>query len=1075
VELRRFGPAGRFFLPPALVLQWFSGNIGYHHIHHLSPRIPNYQLDKAHDNSPSFRNGRARSTFWFMVLYNYLLVGAGVVVLLRAMPRFSPHQRRQARAILFGLMPPWLVSLAYMAGIHTASGLDITPFSYAVSGLIYAWSVLRLRLFDNVNLAREAVLGSIRDGYLVFDRDGRLFDANANARAWLGLIAWAAVGYAGRCAAGGMARAAGPGPKHTNRPDRSDPPLHAAGYAGSHHVSVVRGRAAHLRSDPAAAGCHRAQTGGRKPARVGTGIPPDGGNLTGGDRRSRPGRAGDVFLTEGTGDLCCPYPEQYQNRSIMDWVHPDDQAAALFHMAEIRTTGVSSAPVEFRLVRSNGKVFWGEVTAGLVVDENGERRGAVIITSDVNERKMLELRVQRSLEQQRFINELLKILFHPPDMSEAPRAALDRIARFTGARRVSLCEDRVGQGAVLVSQSRCRDGDWPGDLMIAYSRVPSWLRWIESHAVVMVSVTDETIPVDLAAFLRARSVSVLAGFPIYTQGGVYGFLILEDSTTQASWNAEDLELLKNACEILSSALAQKKIEEAERRQREMAEALRDTAGALNSTLELDEVLNRLLDNLGRVVPHHSASIALVEDEKVVRFVRWRGYRPQVNERMAKCTLLMEDFQTFLEMLERRQPLVIDDCFTDPRWVVWPDYADLRSYLGVPIFNKGRPVGFINLDSTIPHFFNHEQAEILSVFADEAAVAIENARLYESARRRAEEMSTLYRVGLTLTAGLDMEQVLKGLMEDCQSVLPADVFYVALYNADLHTVTFPLFYECGSYYQVEPMNLGEVSSLSGIIIDTRKTLHVPDLYEPRIMDEYPVVIRAGDPTRAYVGVPLLVRDQVVGLISMQSQQPNAFTEEQVRLLETIATQAAVAVENARIFDQMKEMAITDAVTQLYSRRHFTTQVQAEVERSNRHGSALSILMVDIDKFKRVNDTWGHNAGDVVLRSVAHVCKDSLRLNDLVGRWGGEEFAVALPETGLREAEVVAERLRRAVDEMTVPVGSDMARVTVSVGVACLNAETSTLEALVDSADRALYNAKQAGRNRVCTLENSAVIE
>jgi diguanylate cyclase (GGDEF)-like protein len=611
--------------------------------------------------------------------------------------------------------------------------------------------------------------------------------------------------------------------------------------------------------------------------------------------------------------------------------------------------------------------------------------------------------------------------------------------------------------------------------MIAYSRVPSWLRWIESHAVVMVSVTDETIPVDLAAFLRARSVSVLAGFPIYTQGGVYGFLILEDSTTQASWNAEDLELLKNACEILSSALAQKKIEEAERRQREMAEALRDTAGALNSTLELDEVLNRLLDNLGRVVPHHSASIALVEDEKVVRFVRWRGYRPQVNERMAKCTLLMEDFQTFLEMLERRQPLVIDDCFTDPRWVVWPDYADLRSYLGVPIFNKGRPVGLINLDSTIPHFFNHEQAEILSVFADEAAVAIENARLYESARRRAEEMSTLYRVGLTLTAGLDMEQVLKGLMEDCQSVLPADVFYVALYNADLHTVTFPLFYECGSYYQVEPMNLGEVSSLSGIIIDTRKTLHVPDLYEPRIMDEYPVVIRAGDPTRAYVGVPLLVRDQVVGLISMQSQQPNAFTEEQVRLLETIATQAAVAVENARIFDQMKEMAITDAVTQLYSRRHFTTQVQAEVERSNRHGSALSILMVDIDKFKRVNDTWGHNAGDVVLRSVAHVCKDSLRLNDLVGRWGGEEFAVALPETGLREAEVVAERLRRAVDEMTVPVGSDMARVTVSVGVACLNAETSTLEALVDSADRALYNAKQAGRNRVCTLENSAVIE
>jgi diguanylate cyclase (GGDEF)-like protein len=204
--------------------------------------------------------------------------------------------------------------------------------------------------------------------------------------------------------------------------------------------------------------------------------------------------------------------------------------------------------------------------------------------------------------------------------------------------------------------------------------------------------------------------------------------------------------------------------------------------------------------------------------------------------------------------------------------------------------------------------------------------------------------------------------------------------------------------------------------------------------------------------------------------MQSYTPYAYTQEQIGLLETIATQAAIAVQNARLYDQMKQMAITDPVTGLHTRRHFTALGRSEVERALRYGRRLGVLMVDIDHFKRVNDSYGHNAGDVVLHEIAQVCRRALRQTDIVGRWGGEEFAIVLPEADRDGAALIAERIRRMVSEMSIAILDERIRVTVSVGVAGLGEACCSLEMLIDSADRALYAAKQAGRNVVRILES-----
>lgn len=167
--------------------------------------------------------------------------------------------------------------------------------------------------------------------------------------------------------------------------------------------------------------------------------------------------------------------------------------------------------------------------------------------------------------------------------------------------------------------------------------------------------------------------------------------------------------------------------------------------------------------------------------------------------------------------------------------------------------------------------------------------------------------------------------------------------------------------------------------------------------------------------------------------------------------------------------LSEVSARDSLTGLYNRWYVMEKIESEMNRSLRHGSPVSVLMLDIDHFKRVNDTWGHSVGDMVLRAVGQVLRDSCRVYDVPGRYGGEEFCIVLPETKLGNTPAVAERIRTRVEANAVTVEGDQINVTASIGVAGVDADTAdavlTASALVDRADRALYVAKHRGRNRV----------
>lgn len=215
-------------------------------------------------------------------------------------------------------------------------------------------------------------------------------------------------------------------------------------------------------------------------------------------------------------------------------------------------------------------------------------------------------------------------------------------------------------------------------------------------------------------------------------------------------------------------------------------------------------------------------------------------------------------------------------------------------------------------------------------------------------------------------------------------------------------------------------------------------------------------------------PLIMNDRVLGAISLESSVPDAFTQSDLHLLESIAATATNAILNAELHAEVQKLALTDALTGLYNRRGFYELGEREVERSFRFKHPLTAIMMDVDHLKNINDAHGHFTGDHVLRYIATRCSKQLRRIDILGRYGGDEFVILLPETPMRMGSLVAERIRRCVADVRIPKESELIQTSVSLGVAGLTTEITNLDALIKRADSALYAAKQSGRNQVMSL-------
>jgi diguanylate cyclase (GGDEF)-like protein len=224
----------------------------------------------------------------------------------------------------------------------------------------------------------------------------------------------------------------------------------------------------------------------------------------------------------------------------------------------------------------------------------------------------------------------------------------------------------------------------------------------------------------------------------------------------------------------------------------------------------------------------------------------------------------------------------------------------------------------------------------------------------------------------------------------------------------------------------------------------------------------------------IAVPMCLGGEIVGVLVVHMRTPRSLERSEVRVLQTLANQAVIAIENAAAYEQTKQLATTDSLTGVANHRELESYLEREVQRAKKAGEPLALIICDVDHFKEINDSVGHPAGDAVLRHLTRrILVPAVRPKDLVARYGGDEFVLVLRGADSRAALAVAERIRKTVESQAVMLdGKAVSNLSVSLGIAVFPRDGDTREGLVQAADQALYVAKRTGRNRVVRNETVA---
>lgn len=271
-------------------------------------------------------------------------------------------------------------------------------------------------------------------------------------------------------------------------------------------------------------------------------------------------------------------------------------------------------------------------------------------------------------------------------------------------------------------------------------------------------------------------------------------------------------------------------------------------------------------------------------------------------------------------------------------------------------------------------------------------------------------------------------------------------------------------------------VSETVALYNITKDICKTLDegmIFSIFKERVSDYLKVgdcrfLSKDADITnyKGYSILPLVIQQDEIGYLVASD-----IADRDKDKFQILAQQFMVGVRRALLYKKMQELSITDSLTQLFSRRHFLDRFKEELLRSKKFGHNLSFLMVDIDKFKDINDKYGHLVGDAILRGVSKTIKETVRQIDFVGRYGGEELSIVLAETDSEQARLTAERLRQAIETKIIKAYDEELNATVSIGISTFPHNGNVTNMLLEAADKALYLAKQRGRNKVCVYDRA----
>jgi two-component system cell cycle response regulator len=415
------------------------------------------------------------------------------------------------------------------------------------------------------------------------------------------------------------------------------------------------------------------------------------------------------------------------------------------------------------------------------------------------------------------------------------------------------------------------------------------------------------------------------------------------------------------------------------------------------------------------------------------------------------------------ILKDRRPVILDA----PRPSLLPYYAaptEVTSFIGVPVSEGLTPRGVLVADRRNGRPFTSSDVESLSSAARQVVRVVQSERVFHAVERSKHEHERFYRASSELNRALTLDQVYDAAIAGARGVCDFDFAAIAGYDPlrGSHTIHRAV----GEWSEaLEGTVHHDPSSIVAMVAKNKLALPAGGEWRERDVPVFSAPMRIkGD---SLLVLPLLVKDEVVGTFSIAAKRAGAFPGDRREMLGVIANQVAISLQNARMYQIVEEQATTDGLTGLVNHRTFQERFAAMLGRAERHRFPISMILADIDHFKKINDSYGHPTGDEVLRRVAVILGASARKIDIVARYGGEEFAIVLESTDRVGARNLAERIRAEIGQQSFHAAQGPFGATLSLGVASFPEDGAQKAEIIARADQSLYAAKHGGRNRtVC---------
>jgi diguanylate cyclase (GGDEF)-like protein/putative nucleotidyltransferase with HDIG domain len=482
--------------------------------------------------------------------------------------------------------------------------------------------------------------------------------------------------------------------------------------------------------------------------------------------------------------------------------------------------------------------------------------------------------------------------------------------------------------------------------------------------------------------------------------------------------------------------------------------LNEIGRALSSTLELDLLLERIYAEMRRLVDVSSFVIAS-HDTKTdqIRFEIEVTDGERLPRRSRPAGNHLVEY-----VLRPRQPLLIRERFTEEtqRLGIEP-LRQVGSMCAVPLVLYDRAVGVMMVHSPKEGVFDEGHQELLRVLANEASIAIENARLFTEEQKKSRHLTLINNVSSHAITTLNPVEMLEKIATEIENSLAYD--HIGIATLDYSTKELVVQAEAGARKEARGrrIEIGE-----GIVGQVGRSGQMAMVREANALT--PKMVLAG--SVASIALPVIYAEQLLGVLYVESPKPCEFPEQEILLLRTLADLFAGALHNALTFQKAQEQAITDGLTGVKTHRFLMEALSAEWKRSTRANRPFALVLMDLDRFKFVNDFYGHLEGDVILRRVGHILEQNCRRSDVVARYGGDEFVILMPETSMEQARQLANKLRTWV--ASDPLLRDK-NITASFGIAGFPIHGSTPQELLQVADSSMYLSKHQGGNSVSSAE------